>query len=218
MGKHSKKPKIRTAKRRTLMKSRSLTEILNDAIDKDLEEYREELKEFKTCWESHYEISKEELQKILDVANLLLKIAGEKTKRGAKPAVPFSNATEKEREFMRSMTAPKNYYHFQAFGVKICVHYMKGYSSQKRNLEKGDWYFLGVTGWIPQGNDWSGQKWQCFSPHITGNVMSFWQATKDFDIAVANFYVAVKRFLQECGVGYGEQLFFELSESKKNVL
>lgn len=118
-----------------------------------------------------------------------------------KPEMPFTSEKDRERQFLQSMEHPKNYYNFQAFGVKICVHYIRGWSFQKLKIPKDDYYFIGIGGWYP-----TRKKWKCVSPHVRENKMNFFNPTTEMEEAVVNFYEITKDFLLSLGIGKYAQI------------
>lgn len=183
-----------------------LKHFITTEIDKKLAE-KDGWLDFKEKWEDTYLMSKEEMKGILKTLETTYKLLKTKVKKQA-PTRPFSSTYDREQQFMRSVENPKNYYNFQAFGIKICIHYRKQYSLQKMNLERGDWYFIAITGWLPTGASWNGEKWKCYSPHINLHDVNYFQATQDIETAIVNFYIAVKECLIDIGVDFNKNLNF----------
>lgn len=128
------------------------------------------------------------------------------TIKHTKPEMPFSSQTDKEKQFLQSMEYPKNYYNFQAFGVKICVHYIRGWSCQKFEIPRNDYYFVGIGGFIPEN-----EKFKCVSPRIETNKMNFFNPTTEIEEAIIDFYYAVRAFLLSLGIGKFSQIDLQLN-------
>lgn len=112
------------------------------------------------------------------------------------PQLPFSSARDRERKFLDSALHPKSYYNFTAFGVRICVHFLKGYSYQKKELKYGDYYFVACCGFIPDSREFT-----CYSRDIPlADKFEYYNPTEEFETAVVDFYHLVTCFLRSLGV------------------
>lgn len=117
---------------------------------------------------------------------------------------PFSSTRARMRQFLDSARHPKSYYNFTAFGVRICVHYIQGFSYKPLDIERDDYYFVACTGYETKS-----KYFKLCNERFYVDKFNFYNPRVDFEQSVCDFYLFLYDFLQSfIGLGKTGELPF----------
>lgn len=116
---------------------------------------------------------------------------------------PFSSARDRMRQYVDSARHPKSYYNFTAFGVRICVHFISGFSYKPLEIERGDYYFTAVCGYETKSKAFT-----LCNERFYVQKFNFYNPRVEFEQSVVDFYLLVFDFLSSIGLGRTGSLDF----------